>query len=241
MLAGAAVTWAFVPNVDWVQPRIWLILGGVVATVAVPLITWGHDYAEQQENARLDEVEVEAFAVLQGYLSPALVFLSKMAMATDESSAGQELARLQSTISNAARNICGPQDSSVRCVIFEAKNQTMSQVAWIGSTAGSRREFVNRKTDGAGPAAWKAAETGEPVLWADLTLDAPHGFAHGERPYATFITCGVVGPNREVYGMLNVDALAAGVFTEFDRRIVGLLAKVLASGYAIRSSVVSRA
>lgn len=227
---AAAVGWVVQADLSgWA--RFGIIVASAIATGLAPLVGQLRKAEQKRVEADLEDVALEAFALVQGYLSPCLKIVSHIA-AGGNASADRHLGELRQAVTNAARSVCGPGGASVRAVLFEATGRTMRQVAWSGGHGGTSRTFVKNGADAAGMHAWTTAEQGQARLFDDLAVDAPPAFVPGQRKYSTFMTCGIVDGSGNVRGLLSVDAEEAGSFTSFDTHVLEILAGVLSAGYS---------
>lgn len=242
---GAAISWAFVPGV-WdsyftlTESRqhpsmawpITLTVLGVVA-VAVPAVLQLHRvWATKQAAEETTTEQAELVGWVKGYLTPTFEALPQVVVGGEQGRAA--LASIRSAILGTVAAICGPSGVSVRAVWFEATNRTLSSKEWKGGSSNSQRRFVRGGKDKVGGMAWEVAATGRPVLHRDVINNPPDGYQRGPHSaYGTFITCGVLGLNDEVRGMINVDAPRADDLTDVDATIVGVCAKVLGVAYAL--------
>lgn len=241
----AAAGWAFTPTV-WDRylaslagtaagPVVWplLVTAAAVLGTVVPIALQFHKrwLAEKVADQKTTE-QAELIALINSFLTPCIETLPDVAAGGPSGIAA--LATVRRAILGTVQQICGPSGAQVRVVWFEADKQTMVAKEWLGGACNSTRRFTNRKNDVAGTTAWETARTGLPVLWEDLTKSAPVGYTRNPASsYATFITCGVLGRNDEVRGMLNVDAPVANELTEIDKMVVGVCAKLLGTAYAL--------
>lgn len=241
----AAAGWAFTPTV-WERyltslagptpgSLLWplLVTAAAVLGTAVPIALQFHKrWLAQQVADRKTTEQAELIALINSFLTPCIETLPDVARG---GAAGLDaLATVRRAILSTVQQICGPSGANVRVVWFEADKQTMTPKQWLGGTCNSTRKFTNRRNDTAGTTAWETARTGLPVLWEDLSKQTPDGYSRNPAStYATFITCGVLGRNDEVRGMLNVDAPLANDLTDIDKMVVGVCAKVLGTAYAL--------
>lgn len=182
--------------------------------------------------------QAELITLIHSFLAPCITSLPQVAKKGPE---GREaLAGVQQSIMSTVQQICGPAGSGVRVVWFGVEKQTLVPKDWRGGACNSTRKFTNRRNDEAGQAAWATAKTGLPALYPDLSKDAPSGYQRGRNSnYETFITCGVLGVNDEVVGMLNVDAPKANDLTEIDNMVVGVCARLLSAAYCLSDKPVT--
>lgn len=244
---AAAGAWAFVPYLWDTYSKAALTQAPVTPTLAVTVTAvaviatgfpiWIQLHRQWVLGRLVDErtnEKAELIALLRGYLTPCIENLPSIALGgTDRTAA---LADVKRAVLNAAQAICGPHNDGglVRAVRFEVYRQTLVPKDWAGGANKSTRRFGKRPDDVAGLAAWRAAETGQPVLYRDLRKEQPPGYTPGPNStYQTFIMCGVVGAGGEVYGMLNVDAPQANMLTDVDMMVVGVCAKVLGAAYGL--------
>lgn len=257
---GAAAAWGFMPgrweaaageNPARLDP-LWfvLILIGGVASVSIPLVLQHHQawVAAQSASAEAAAKEVEksrhaseaeervnekaeVIGLLNGFISPCLEDLPKI---LEDTRVGVEAwPSIRKTVLNALASICGPADSKVRSVWFEADKLTL-KVADGSGTVKTRRVFTKNRSSLAGSTTWANARKGEPVLWTDLAKEAPPGFERGANShYKTFMTCGVLDADGGVLGMVNVDAPVAGSLTEVDTQILRTCARILGAALII--------
>lgn len=240
---GAAAAWAFIPDL-WsrfleahasTRSMIWPVTVTVVALGATGLPLWleyhrrwlAREIAEEMRSG-----QAELIALIQAYLIPCIETLPAVSVGGPD---GREaLAGVRRALLGTVQQICGPNGGGVRAVWFEVQRQTLVAKEWTGGNCNSRRKFANNSKDKAGTATWETARTGLPVLYADLTKQAPSGYQRrSDSNYQTFITCGVLGAQGEVVGMLNVDAPSVGDLTEIDKTVVGVCAKVLGVAVAL--------
>jgi hypothetical protein len=242
---GAWAGWSFTPGL-WQsyfaalkdEPNKFPLLAVTVTALAVaaaviPIWLLLHkNWLEKKVADQRTDEKAELIALIRSYLSPCIDMLPEVARPNGE---GKEaLAQVRQTLLSTVQQICGPSGSTVRAVWFEAKGQTMSPRDWIGGECNSTRKFTNHSKDTAGQTAWATAKTALPKRYPDLSKEAPTGFVRGANSkYRTFITCGVLGANDEVIGMLNVDAPDANGLTEIDAMIVGVCAKLLSAAYCL--------
>jgi len=239
----AAAAWAFMPDL-WSQfldadantrSMIWPAAVTVVALGATVLPLWFEFHRRWLAREIAEEMrsgQAELIALIHAYLTPCIETLP--AVAAGGSEGREALAGVKRALLGTVQQICGPNGGGVRAVWFEAQKQTLVAKEWTGGNCNSKRKFANNSKDKAGTATWETARTGLPVLYADLTKQAPSGYQRrSESNFQTFITCGVLGAQGEVVGMLNVDAPCVGDLTEIDKTVVGVCAKVLGAAVAL--------
>lgn len=240
---GAGAGWAFVPGL-WEFYRahaaearppslVWPVLVSIAAFVATALpigLQFHKEWVDRAMAEEKTEEKAELLAFVTGYLSPCIEQLPQVALG---GAAGREaLAMFKGTILGTVQQICGPDGGGVRAVRFEVERGVLMPKDWKGGSSQSKRRFTKR--DPAGAAAWERAKTGLPHLFEDLSKTMPEGFQQGPTSsYQTFITCGVLGTNGEVVGMLNVDAPKAHDLTAIDRDVVGVCARLLGTAYEL--------
>lgn len=241
----AAAGWAFAPslwegfmNARQTEPNKLPILAPLVTLAAllatsVPVWLQLHKgWLDQRLAAERTASEAELITLIHSFLSPCIATLPNVAKPGRE---GKEaLVKVQQSILATVQQVCGPNGSGVRVVWFGVEKQTLVPRDWVGGTCNSTRRFTKRSNDKAGQKAWETAKTGLPVRYADLSKDAPSGYKRGRNSkYETFITCGVLGAEDEVVGMLNVDAPKANDLIEIDEMVVGVCARLLSAAYSL--------
>lgn len=244
--AVAAAAWAVFPDL-WSQfletdanarSLLWPVTMTIVALASTGLPLWFEFHRRWLAREIADEMRsgrAELIALIHVYLTPCIEILPAVAAGGPD---GREaLASVKRALLGTVQQICGPNGGGVRAVWFEAQKQTLVAKEWTGGTCNSKRKLSNNSKDKAGTATWETARTGLPVLYADLAKQAPSGYERRpDSSYQTFITCGVLGAQGEVVGMLNVDAPAAGDLTEIDKTVVGVCAKVLGAAVALSAT-----
>lgn len=205
-----------------------VVIAVLVVIVAAMLVLpnlrskWTREY----ERATAEEL----IALVQFYYLPILRRLARH-MRQPRS---EHLASVEEAIINAADHICGPSDVRVRGVLFEAKGGYLQPKRERYSSGDpSQRRFSERGRGAADREAWRTARTGKPRTYPDLSIEQPPGFTPGSNTYATFSTCGILGVDGQVQGMLNIDAEIADVFTGIDETVLELLARTLSAAYAV--------
>lgn len=213
-------------------------LMAVCATVIPVWLQFHKNWLDGKVAEERTDDQAELITLIHSFLSPCIATLPQVAKPGAE---GREaLAGVQQSIMSTVQQVCGPAGSSVRVVWFGVDKQTLVPKDWRGGDCNSTRRFTKRSNDKAGQTAWATAKTGLPVLYADLSREAPAGYQRGRNSnYETFITCGVLGVNDEVVGMLNVDAPKANALTEIDKMVVGVCARLLSAAYCLSETPVT--
>jgi len=196
----------------------------VMAVLGLPSLRsrWTREY----ERATAEEL----IALVQFYYLPILMRLGRQVGQPTR----EHLASVEEAVISAADHICGPSDVRVRGVLFEASSGYLQpKLDRFSSGQPSQRRFAERGRGPADKEAWRTARTGKPKTYPDLAQHQPPGFEPGSNKYATFSTCGILGVNGEVYGMLNIDAEIPDVFTGIDETVLELLARTLSVAYAV--------
>lgn len=203
------------------------IVGAVVIVMAVlGLPSLRSKWTREYERATAEEL----IALVQFYYLPILMRLARQVGQPSK----EHLASVEEAIISAADHICGPSDVRVRGVLFEATNGFLQpKLDRFSSGQPSQRRFAARGRGLADKEAWRTARTGKPKTYPDLAQHQPPGFIPGSNKYATFSTCGILDVKGEVYGMLNIDAEVADVFTGIDETVLELLARTLSVAYAV--------
>lgn len=193
--------------------------------------------AKTLEDARLSALAQEQHArdltTFGSVIKPGIEQLALLASSRRKSKEqAQHYAAIRNRMVDAAATLSGGQEQ-VRAVFFSREDRdgvrTLVRSEYSGAREPSGRVFRDSEDDLAGLEAWKALEVGKVVTWSNVEVDFPTGFMPDtrSRPYLTFTMAPVLGPEQQIYGMLNVDALEADSLGRLDEERLAALAALL--------------
>jgi hypothetical protein len=222
----------------------WIIAGIAACALliaAVPVIRHIRDTARQSELdnqiERVVEAKAREFYAFNSVVTPSIRRIAKLAASkTNGIDETKEYSTILTTVLESAARLTGG-DGEVRAVFFRKadgnRNRKLEQADYAGSREPSGRVFTDSGRDPAGRAAWNALDRGKVRTWSNLDVNTPDGWADAvrrkpqSRPYKTFSMAPVQGPDRVVYGMLNVVALKPDSFDDLDEERLAALAAIL--------------
>lgn len=224
--------------------RLWLWAGAVFSAVVAAWVKIAQTRREKAVKAERDQHDrATAEADLKSHardltafgsaIKPGIEHLARLASSRKNSTArAVEYSAIRNRVVDAASTMTGGPEQT-RAVFFrrdEAQGvPTLVPGEYSGAREPSGRTFRDDPSDPAGVEAWAALRIGKVVTWPDVTVRAPSGWNSDSqsRPYRTFMMAPVLGPDRQIYGMLNVDALEPDSFGRMDEERLATFAALL--------------
>lgn len=224
--------------------RTWLWAGAVLSAVVAAWVKIAQSRREKTVKAQREQRDSEAadaelvshardLTAFGSAIKPGIEHLARLASSRKNSRArAEEYAAIRNRVVDAASTMTGGTEQT-RAVFFRRDDvnglPTLVPGEYSGAREPSGRTFRDDPSDPAGQEAWAALRTGKVVTWADVTRHAPRGWVADSqsRAYRTFMMAPVLGPDRQIYGMLNVDALEPDSFGRMDEERVATFAALL--------------
>lgn len=232
--------------------RYWLWAGAVVSVLIVACVKIAQTRREKAVRASREDAERQTrddalalhardLTTFGSAIKPSIEHLARLAGSRKNGKLRQaEYAAILTRIVDAASTLTGGSEQ-IRAVFFRrddaASVPTLVSTEYSGARQPSGRTFRDDPADPAGQEAWDALRAGNVVTWPDVTKEAPRGWdvSTQSRPYRTFTMAPVLGPDRQVYGMLNVDALEPDSLERLDEERLATFAALLGAAAHIVS------